>query len=105
MNKLLLIFSLLLQTSALANMANPVIEGTLGARPFVSQYVDVVHEDLSIKIDENFQYASFNVKYHINSSTDGFQIPFLFYASEYLDSFSVTIDGVKVEIQEINLFI
>jgi hypothetical protein len=73
----------------------------LGARPFVSQYVDVVHEDLSIKINENFEFASFNVKYHINSSTDGFQIPFLFYASEFLDSFSVTIDGVKVEIQEI----
>jgi len=44
---------------------------------------------------------TFYVKYHINSSKDGFQIPFLFYASEYLDSFSVKIDGKEVGINDI----
>ncbi len=83
-------------------MANPVIEGTLGACPFVSAYVDVIHEDLFIKIDKNFEYATFNVKYHIISSKDGFQIPFLFYASEYLDSFSVKIDGKEVTLNTIS---
>jgi len=101
MKRLLTILIILLQTQVYANMANPIIEGTLGGRPFVSEYVDVFHEDLFIKIDENFEYASFNVKYHINSSKDGFQIPFLFYASEYLDSFSVSIDGKEVNINDI----
>ena len=102
MKRLLIILFIFLQTQVYANMANPVIKGTLGGRPFVSEYVDVVHEDLFIKIDKNFEYASFNVKYHINSSKDGFQIPFLFYASEYLDSFSVKIDGKEVSINDIS---
>ena len=101
MKRLITILIILLQTQVYANMANPVREGTLGGRPFVSEYVDVIHEDLFIKIDENFEYASFNVKYHINSSKDGFQIPFLFYASEYLDSFSVKIDGNEVGINDV----
>lgn len=102
MKRLLTILIILLQTQVYGNMANPVIEGTLGGRPFVSEYVDVIHEDLFIKVDKNFDYASFNVKYHINSSKDGFQIPFLFYASEYLDSFSVKIDGIEVIINDIS---
>ncbi len=101
MKRLITILIILFQTQVYANMANPVIEGTLGGRPFVSKYVDVIHEDLFIKIDENFEYASFYIKYHINSYKNGFQIPFLFYASEYLDSFSVKIDGKEVNINDI----
>jgi hypothetical protein len=86
---------------AYANMANPVTEGTLGSRPFVSKYVDVIHEDLYIKLDKDFAFASFNVKYFIQSSIDGIQIPFLFVASKYLDSFTITIDGKEVSIQDI----
>lgn len=102
MKRLLSIIILVFQIQVYANMANPVIEGTLGGRPFVSEYVDVIHEDLFIKIDKSFENASFNVKYHINSSKDGFQIPFLFYASEYLDSFSVKIDGREVNLNDIS---
>ncbi len=101
MKKLLYLFIILLQTPVYANMANPVMEGTLGGRPFVSKYVEVIHEDLFIKIDKTFDFASFNVKYYINSSKNGFQIPFLFYASEYLDSFSVKIDGKEVNISDV----
>lgn len=95
------LFLILLQTHIYASMASPVIRGTLGGRPFISKYVDVVHEDLFIKIGQNFDYASFNVKYYIHSSKDGFQIPFLFYASEYLDSFTVKIDGKEVSISKV----
>ena len=84
----------------MANMANPVIDGTLGGRPFVNQYVDVVHEDLFIKLDEEFEIALFEIKYHIKSSEDGVQIPFLFYASKYLDSFIVKIDGKEVKVEK-----
>lgn len=101
MKNIVSIFIILLQPQVYANMANPVSRGTLGGRPFVSEYVDVVHEDLFINIDQRFDYASFTVKYHINSSKDGFQIPFLFYASDYLDSFSVKIDGIEVDISDI----
>lgn len=101
MKKLLFIIIVLVQVSVTANMANPVMKGTLGSRPFVNQFVDVEHEDLSIKIDKDFKYAAFNVKYHIYSSKDGTQIPFLFYASEYLDSFSVKIDGIEVDVKDI----
>jgi hypothetical protein len=82
-------------------MANPVSEGTLGSRPFVNKYVDVLHEDLNIKINSNFEYAQFFVRYHINSSTSGVKIPFLFYASEFLDSFVVKIDGVRIPVKDI----
>ena len=102
MKKLLGIIIILLQTQVYANMANPVIRGAIGGRPFVSEYVDVIHEDLFIRMDKNSEYASFNVKYYINSTKDGFQIPFLFYASEYLDSFSVKIDGIEVDISDIS---
>ncbi len=82
-------------------MGNPVIRGTMGARPFVSEHAEVIREDLFITIDERFKYANFNVKYYINSFKEGFQIPFLFYASEYSDSFSVRIDGKEVPVKEI----
>lgn len=89
------------QTYGYANrMPKPIRRETL-SMPFVNQYVDVVHEDLFIKIDSTFNNATFNVNYYINSSKDGFQIPFLFYASEYLDFFSVKIDGIEVRIKDI----
>jgi hypothetical protein len=84
---------------AIANMAEPVTPGTLGSRPFTSQYVDVIKEDLTITINPNFQYADFEVRYFIHSDRQGTQIPLLFYASEYLEGFSVNIDG---RIQEVS---
>lgn len=92
---------LCVQFQLFANMANPLIKGTLGSRPFVSQYVDVTHEDLSIVLDDDFKYALFNVKYHINASKAGYQIPFMFYASEYKDAFSIKIDGKEVKVIDI----
>lgn len=95
------IFFILFQTIAYGNMANPVIEGSLGSRPFVNEFVDVVHEDLLITIDSSFTQAKFNVKYHINASKSGMQIPFLFYASEYLEAFQIKIDGIEVSTKDI----
>ena len=82
-------------------MANPVQEGTLGSRPFVNEFVDVVHEELNIKVDKDFNYAQFQVRYHINSLADGVKIPFLFYASEYYDSFTIKIDGKEIGTQKV----
>lgn len=87
------------------NMMSPVQEGTLGTRPFVNEYVDIFHENLHIKIEENFEFATYNIEYHIEATQDGVEIPLLFYASEYYDDFNVTLDGEPIELQKIeNLF-
>jgi len=83
-----------------ANMASPMQEGTLGTRPFINQYVHILHENLRITIDENFQYADFDVEYIINAEKSGNQIPLLFYASQYYENFEVTIDGKKVVLKQ-----
>ncbi|EDP97539.1 hypothetical protein U8527_04280 [Kordia algicida OT-1] len=83
-----------------ANMASPVQEGTLGTRPFLSQYVHILHENLRITIDKNFQYADFDIEYIINAEKDGNQIPLLFYASDYYENFEVYIDGKKITLQK-----
>lgn len=95
------IFIILFNAQVFANMANPVFGGTLGGSPFVSQFVDVLHEDLFIRLDKNFDLALFKIRYHIKSSKDGFQIPFLFYASDISGPLSVKIDGVEVSIKSI----
>ncbi len=77
-------------------MASPVNEGTFGTRPFISQYVNILHENLHITIDENFEYADFVVEYQIQAEKSGTQIPLLFYASSYYENFTVTIDGKEV---------
>lgn len=98
MKNALLVLICLASFQLSANMASPVMRGTLGSRPFVNQYVDVLHEDVYIKVDKEFRTAQFNVTYHIKSSKEGLSIPFLFYASEYLDDFTIKIDGVEINI-------
>jgi len=100
MKNLLLIIGILIQSTLLANMAQPYKTGTLGSSPFTNQYVDVVHEYLHITIDPNFQQAHFEVEYQIKADTDGIKIPLLFYASEYYDDFVVSVDGKIVAVKK-----
>ncbi len=101
MKNLLLIFLTVTHVQIWANMAEPVDRGTLGSEPFIGNFVDVLHENIFVKIFENFNYAEYEIEYHINSSKDGQQIPMLFYASEYLSGFEVFMDGEKIELQRI----
>ncbi len=87
--------------SVFSNMANPIQSGTLCGDPFVNKYVDVLHENIFIDIDENFKTANFKIEYHIDASQDGIQIPFLFYAQDYLGDFVVKIDGKQINLKEI----
>lgn len=96
---LLLIF---FQGQLWANMAEPVTYGTLGGRPFVSKHVNIEHEDLHIKINTSFDTAQYNIQYHIESDLDGDQIPLIFLASEYLDSFKVRLDGKEIPVKNGN---
>lgn len=79
-----------------ANMASPVNEGTFGTRPFISQYVHILKENLHISLHENFEYADFVIEYNIHAEKSGTQIPLLFYASSYYGNFKVSIDGKEV---------
>ncbi|MEM6719451.1 MAG: hypothetical protein AAF611_09065 [Bacteroidota bacterium] len=87
-----------------ANMASPVQEGTLGTRPFISQYVHILHENLYITLHADFTTAQFEIEYIINAEKDGLQIPLLFYASEYYKDFQVTIDGQEIALQKQEYF-
>lgn len=100
MKNLLLIFALLFSLNISANMAEPIDRGTLGTAPFASKYIDIIHEDIVIKLDEYFKTANYEIIYHIKSSKEGVEIPFLFYASEHLKDFKVTIDGKELEVHK-----
>ena len=76
MKKFLSILLALLQFQMYGNMANPVAESTLGTRPFVSEYIEVIQEDLLIKVSEQFDFTSFNIKYDMDTAQDGFQFRF-----------------------------
>lgn len=101
MKQAFIVIFFLLQLPALANMAEPVQRGTFGSRPFTNEFVDVLHENLFIRLDEQFKFADFEIEYEIESSKNGIDIPLLFYASEYYDDFTVFMDGKKVEIKDI----
>lgn len=105
MKQTLFFLLLLFHIQSKANMSEPVDHGTLGSSPFTSQFVDILHEDLKVKIDKDFNFAYFDVEYHIKSSEDGTQIPLLFYASDLLDSFTVSIDGKVLELKETDYYL
>lgn len=99
----IIFFSILIffQFQLKGNMAEPVMQGTVFSRPFTSQFVYILREDLKITIGEKFQSAQIEIEYHINASKNGIRVPLLFYASEMKDSFSVEVDGKPVAFQPI----
>ena len=106
MKQIILLSLLLISLSLQANMSEPMDRGNLGTNPFTSQYVDILHEDIYIEIDEAFSTANFNISYHINSEKDGSQIPLLFYAIDayqeddlILENFTITFDGKPIELK------
>jgi hypothetical protein len=82
-------------------MAEPVKRGTIISRPFINENVKIIHEDLRIKIDSTFSTARFEITYHIYASKDGIRIPFLFYAADLKQDFTIYLDGTKIEVTEI----
>lgn len=102
MKKHILYFFLFISAISNANMASPIQIGTLGGSPFLHQYVSITHENIVITLDENFDYAHFNVEYFIDAEKDGIQIPLLFYATEYASDFIVTIDGKPLKIETLS---
>lgn len=101
--RLLLIAKLLLLTlaSLSANMAEPVDHGTYFSTPFTAEFVDVVREDIHVKIDSTFSFAQYTITYYLESDSTGLQVPLLFYASDIVDSLRVTHNGQRVALTQV----
>lgn len=83
-------------------MASPFQEGTIGTQPFINEHVNITHENILIKIDEDFYFADYEIEYYITAEEDGIKIPLLFYASDYYDEFTVEIDGNPIDLKEVD---
>lgn len=94
-------FLLLFGQFAQANMSSPIWEGTMTSSAFTSKDIDILSEFIHIKIDKDYKTAKFIVEYTIQSDFTGRQIPLLFFAQDYKDSFFVWVDNQKVAIQDI----
>jgi hypothetical protein len=97
----LMCFLLLFGEVAKANMSSPIMEGTLTSSAISSKDIQILSERIFIKIDPNFSTAKFIVEYTIQSDLSGKQIPLLFYARDFKDSFFVWLDNKRINIQNI----
>lgn len=84
------------------NMASPFQEGTIGTQPFINEHVNITHENILIKIDEDFYFADYEIEYYITAEEDGIKIPLLFYASDYYEGFTVEVDGTPIDLKDVN---
>jgi len=101
MKKLILLIAFLSCHYVFANMASPIIPGTIVATPFSSQYVDILGEKIFVRINQGFTTAKFQIEYRIKSSATGIKIPLLFYAINYNKDFKVWVDGKEISIKKL----
>lgn len=102
MKKIILLVLVLLTLQLKGNISSPIVPGTIGSLPFISQYVDIISERLIIVPDEKFETAFFQVEYEIKVNKNGTRIPLLFYAFDYKDDFKVWLNDRIIEIKSIN---
>lgn len=82
-------------------MAAPWSDGDLPASPMISEYVNILHEQIIITPATDLRTTNFNVEYKIEALKEGNQIPLLFYASRYSQNFKVRVDGNEVMLKEV----
>lgn len=97
----ILIILLLAGQCCKANMSSPIWEGTKAGEAFTSKDINILSEIIQIKIDKDYKTAKLIVEYTIQSDISGIQIPLLFYAQDFKDSFFVWVDNHRVDIQKI----
>ena len=83
-------------------MASPLQPGGFPMSAVSSKDIDILKEDIQIKIDKYFQKAAYRVKYTIRNEQAGVRIPLLFQARDYYNYFRVWLDGKRVELKEID---
>jgi hypothetical protein len=82
-----------------ANSAQTYFDGTMGSLPFLSKYVDITRERITIVPDSGFRSAHFHIEYDVRSDREGMRIPMVFYALEYATGFRVLFDGVELSVR------
>ena len=94
---LICMFVLLGGQSAYANMAESgIVEGETAFAPFLSLYVDILHEQLNIIPQEGLDFARIEVEYRIDTKEEGARIPIIFYAKGENSNFQVKLDGQNI---------
>lgn len=96
MRSILFLLLLISARIASANMASPILDGTIHANPFLPNHADILFEKILIVPDKDFKTAFFRVEYTIHTDKSGNQVPLLFYASEYDHDFKVWMDDKEV---------
>ena len=82
------------------NMSQPTYDGTQVSAPFINQYVNITHENIFITPKSDLT-AFYKVEYQIESLKDGVDLPFIFYAMDYVGEFKIWVDGVKVQVDSV----
>ena len=100
-SKTIILIFFLVNTRIFANMASPIIEGTLGSSPYTSRSVDIVKENILIIPDSNFETAQFIIEYYIYIDKSGPQIPLLFYAYNYNSNFKVWLNEMEIPVSPV----
>lgn len=82
-------------------MASPVSEGTFSSSAFSSRNMDILKEQIFLKIDRDFRHATYRIEYFIRTDSGVAGVPMLFHAKNYKDDFRVWVDGIEVQINDI----
>jgi hypothetical protein len=101
----LVFFFVLLVNMCFANMASPLVVGTINANALSSKDVSILQEHIDVRIFKGFKTAQFDIEYQINTDVEGGQIPLLFLAKDYKGDFKVWVDDQLVNIKEIPNYI
>jgi hypothetical protein len=101
-NRLFVMLFALVPLTMGANMRSPGERGgsPKSASAIVSKHVDIKHEDIIITPNKGFTNAKFEITYYVKAAKAGFQIPLLFYASEFREDFRVSVDSNLVSLQQ-----
>lgn len=105
MKFIVLFFVLSLTKITWANMACPFIWGTNSSTALTSKDIDIIRENLFIRIDRKFEEAKYRIQYFIETPKSGLQIPLLFFAKQYKGDFRVWVDNREIEIKKIDEYI
>jgi hypothetical protein len=100
MKKSLFICILAFSISAMANMASPILPGSMASSPFTSKYVAILGETIYVVPNSDFLNAEYTIEYRIRVDREGIQVPLLFYAMDYDGDFKVSIDGKNIQLMQ-----
>lgn len=72
------LLSLSISIFSYANMASPISDGTTVSTAYSSKDIDILSENINIKIDKGFHQADYDVTYEVYSAEKGYRIPLVF---------------------------